>query len=135
MPRMIAIFRSCLLFTKNFSLTAQQPKWQNSCSKMWSIEQLYIELGFLDADIREIFQGFFQKWRHHSFLLKFLDLYNVEFFWLRSKIDKKWQCVHITVFLQKKQNIFSPLRSKCLEKCSQIQNSGFDEADISLNIK
>ena len=35
---------------RNFSLTAhsaaQQPKWQNSCSKMWSIEQLYIELGF-----------------------------------------------------------------------------------------
>ena len=30
---------------RNFSLTAQQPKWQNSCSKMWSIEQLYIELG------------------------------------------------------------------------------------------
>ena len=26
-------------------MTAQQPKWQNSCSKMWSIEQLYIELG------------------------------------------------------------------------------------------
>ena len=36
---------------RNFSLTAhsaaQQPKWQNSCSKMWSIEQLYIELGLL----------------------------------------------------------------------------------------
>ena len=34
---------------RNFSLTAhsasQQPKWQNSCSKMWSIEQLYLELG------------------------------------------------------------------------------------------
>ena len=26
-------------------MSAQQPKWQNSCSKMWSIEQLYIELG------------------------------------------------------------------------------------------
>ena len=24
---------------------AQQPNWQNSCSKMWPIEQLYIELG------------------------------------------------------------------------------------------
>ena len=24
---------------------SQQPKWKNSCSKMWSIEQLYIELG------------------------------------------------------------------------------------------
>ena len=23
-----------------------QPKWQISCSKMWPIEQLYIELGF-----------------------------------------------------------------------------------------
>ena len=29
---------------RNFSFTAQQPKWQNSCSKMWPIEQLYIEL-------------------------------------------------------------------------------------------
>ena len=31
---------------RNFSITAQQPKWQNSCSKMWPIEHLYIELGF-----------------------------------------------------------------------------------------
>ena len=30
---------------RNFSFTAQQPKWQNSCSQMWPIEQLYIELG------------------------------------------------------------------------------------------
>ena len=29
----------------DFLLPAQQPKWQKSCSKMWSIEQLYIELG------------------------------------------------------------------------------------------
>ena len=35
---------------RNFSLTAQQPKWQNSCFKMWPIEQLYIELG-LDPDL------------------------------------------------------------------------------------
>ena len=27
-------------------ITAQQPKWQNSCSQMWPIEQLYIELGY-----------------------------------------------------------------------------------------
>ena len=26
-------------------MSAKQPKWQNSCSKMWPIEQLYIELG------------------------------------------------------------------------------------------
>ena len=32
---------------QKFALTAQQPKWENSCSKMWSIEQLYIELGNL----------------------------------------------------------------------------------------
>ena len=31
---------------RNFPFTAQQPKWQKSCSKMWPIEQLYIELGF-----------------------------------------------------------------------------------------
>ena len=30
---------------RNFSLTAQQPKWQNSCSKICPIEKLYIELG------------------------------------------------------------------------------------------
>ena len=27
---------------RNFSFTAQQPKWQISCSKMWPIEQLYV---------------------------------------------------------------------------------------------
>ena len=42
--------KSCLLKQKfscfrDFSFTAQQPKWQNSCSRMWPIEQLYIELG------------------------------------------------------------------------------------------
>ena len=30
---------------RNFHFTTQQPKWQNSCSQMWPIEQLYIELG------------------------------------------------------------------------------------------
>ena len=29
-----------------FLLTAQQPKWQNSCSQIWPTEQLYIELGW-----------------------------------------------------------------------------------------
>ena len=33
------------LHFRNFSFTAQQPTWQKSCSKMWPIEQLYIELG------------------------------------------------------------------------------------------
>ena len=28
-------------------MSAQQLKWQISCPKMWSIEQLYIELGFI----------------------------------------------------------------------------------------
>ena len=46
--------KSCLLKQKfrrfrNFSFTAQQPKWQNSCSQMWLIEQLYIELGILPS--------------------------------------------------------------------------------------
>ena len=42
--------------------TAQQPKWQDSCSKMWSIEQLYIELGLgpklagFYADFTQIFE-------------------------------------------------------------------------------
>ena len=44
--------KSCLLKQKfrrfrNFPFTAQQPKWQKSCSKMWPIEQLCIELGTL----------------------------------------------------------------------------------------
>ena len=30
---------------RNFHFTAQQPKLYNSCSQMWPIEQLYIELG------------------------------------------------------------------------------------------
>ena len=30
---------------QKFSLTAQRPKLQNSCSQMWLIEQLFIELG------------------------------------------------------------------------------------------
>jgi hypothetical protein len=30
---------------RNFLFTAQQPKWQKTYSKMWPIEQLYIELG------------------------------------------------------------------------------------------
>ena len=38
------------------------PKWQNSCSKMWSIEQLYIELGYLDK-MRFIVQ--YQKYKTH----------------------------------------------------------------------
>ena len=41
-------------------MTAQQPKWQSSCSKMWSIEQLYIELGL------ELFEGFDTKARAHE---------------------------------------------------------------------
>ena len=32
-------------------MSAQQPKWQNSCSKMWSIEQLYIELGKIPSEL------------------------------------------------------------------------------------
>ena len=31
---------------QKFFITAQQPKWQNSCSQIWPIEQLFIELGF-----------------------------------------------------------------------------------------
>ena len=35
-----------MVVSEIFHNTAQQPKWQNSCTKMWPIEQLYIELGF-----------------------------------------------------------------------------------------
>ena len=33
---------------------AQQPKWQNSCSQMWPIEQMYTELGFISLCIFEL---------------------------------------------------------------------------------
>ena len=38
-----------------FSLLPAQPKQKNSCSKMWSIDQLYIELGSL------VFHGYQYK--------------------------------------------------------------------------
>ena len=43
----ISILKQKFRCFRNFSFTAQQPKWQNLCSKMWSIEQLYIELGVI----------------------------------------------------------------------------------------
>ena len=46
--------------------------------------------------------------------------------------------IHITVYFTKKNKHFQPLQKqqvKCLEKCSQIQNSGSDKADISLHSK
>ena len=49
-PQKVAYLSRISTFQK-FSLTAQQPKWQNSCSQLWSIEQLYIELGiFWEGD-------------------------------------------------------------------------------------
>ena len=47
-PQKVAYLAEIPSFKKFFTyclLTAQQPKWQNLCSKMWSLEQLYIELG------------------------------------------------------------------------------------------
>ena len=41
----VAYLSKILIVSEIFYNTAQQPKWQNSCSKMWPIEQLYIELG------------------------------------------------------------------------------------------
>ena len=40
------IFKQKFRRFRNFLFTAQQPKWQNLCSQMWPIEQLYIELGY-----------------------------------------------------------------------------------------
>ena len=34
--------------------SAQQPKWQNSCSQMWLKKQLYIELGFIPYHYLEV---------------------------------------------------------------------------------
>ena len=44
-PSKVAYLSRILVVSEIFHNTAQQPKWQNSCSKMWPIEQLYIELG------------------------------------------------------------------------------------------
>ena len=49
-PQKVAYLSRNSVVSEIFHFTAhsaaQQPKWQNSCSKMWSIEQLHIELGF-----------------------------------------------------------------------------------------
>ena len=60
--------KSCLVKQKfrrfrNFSFTAQQSKWQNSCSQNWPIEQLYIELG-------QIWSAFFKRFPHQVFGVK-----------------------------------------------------------------
>ena len=44
-PSKVAYFSRILVVSEIFHNAAQQPKWQNLCSKMWPIEQLYIELG------------------------------------------------------------------------------------------
>ena len=44
-PQKVAYLRKISVVSEIFHNTAQQPKWQNSCSQIWQIEQLYIELG------------------------------------------------------------------------------------------
>ena len=44
-PQKSSILKQKFRRFRNFPFTAQQPKWQKSCSKIWPIEQLYIELG------------------------------------------------------------------------------------------
>ena len=44
-PQKVAYLSRILVVSEIFHNTAQQPKWQNSSSKMWPIDQLYIELG------------------------------------------------------------------------------------------
>ena len=46
-PSKVAYLSRILVVSEIFHNTAQKPKWQNSCSKMWPIEQLYIELGLV----------------------------------------------------------------------------------------
>ena len=50
-------FRLFRIFSLTAQCSAQQPKWQNSCSKMWSIEQLYIELGSKACATRILVMG------------------------------------------------------------------------------
>ena len=65
-PQKVAYLSRNSVVSEFFFLTAQQSKWQNSCSQMWSIEQLYIELGYIPtwSSIREksckIFWSFYQ---------------------------------------------------------------------------
>ena len=52
--------KSCSEFLKStfFSLLPWLPKWpkqKNSCSKMWPIDQLYIELGMVDIACKKWF--------------------------------------------------------------------------------
>ena len=44
-PKKVAYLSRNSVVSEIFPYTAQQPKWQNICSQMWPIEQLYIELG------------------------------------------------------------------------------------------
>ena len=44
-PQKVAYLSRISVVSEIFPNNAQQPKWQNSCSKMWPIEQLYMELG------------------------------------------------------------------------------------------
>ena len=49
-PQKVAYFSRNSVVSEIFyhcPFTAQQPKWQNSCSQMWLKKQLYIELGVL----------------------------------------------------------------------------------------
>ena len=59
-PSKVAYFSRILVVSEIFHNTAQQPKWQISCSKMWpTIEQLYIELGkHVTVEKHLVFDGF-----------------------------------------------------------------------------
>ena len=46
-PSKVAHLSRILFVSEIFHNAAQQPKCQKSCSKMWPIEQLYIELGYI----------------------------------------------------------------------------------------
>ena len=46
-PSKVAQKNSNPLFFSLLPAQPKQPKQKNSCSKMWSIDQLYIELGFI----------------------------------------------------------------------------------------
>ena len=50
----VEISQNFVAFSEYMNFTAQQPKWQNSCSKRWSIEQLYIELPLHPSQIKNV---------------------------------------------------------------------------------
>ena len=65
-PKKVAYLSRISVVSEIFPFTAQQPKWQNSCSQIWPIDQLYIELGYRLRFLK-LFWWNRKLWFHHHF--------------------------------------------------------------------